>query len=209
LKSDSAVKVFKEIASNPLEPVQIRRSAIFALANVQRSKEFAFFRHLILHDNAPEIRIAVADAFAIVPHKRAFYLLSDVISQDQSAEVRWNAIRALNSFYRADKKAIFDLFISRFNDPHETILVRAYAIEGLGYLGDSRALDLVINNLNHEAIAIRFMAAFALGLLGDSSHIPLLKTLLDDQDVLENWGTVSDEANESIQEILNRSTCAI
>ena len=129
--------------------------------------------------------------------------------EDDSAMIRGEAIRAISFSPHNNPAHSFDLLLSIFNNSTEDLIVRAYALEGLGYLGDRRALDTVIANLTSKSLEIRFMAAFALGEIGDVSHLPLLEALTTDEAFFETWGTVADEAKTAIINITRRSSCPL
>lgn len=198
----SAIQSLIHIATTEEETVALRRSAMVYLSSLGRRKVYTTLKNLALNDPDPEIRIGAISAFTVAPSKRAFNLLTKIIVQDSSSQVRGMATRAIASIPQIDKELTYTLLLSKLTDIGEDTIVRAYAAEGLGYLKDKRAMEIIIRNLSHEAPEIRYMCAFALGLMGYISHLPLLEAMTIDHAIFEGWGTVADGAQEGIAEIM-------
>lgn len=204
LKYKPAIQPLIQIARNKAEDVAIRRAAMVYLSSLGRSKVFMVLKNLSLNDPDPEIRSSAISAFAVAPNKRAFSLLTKIVSQDSAPEVRGKAIRAIGSVLavsQSDKELAFELLRTKLTDSTEDTTVRAYAAEGLGFLNDKRAIDVIILNLSNAAPEIRYMCAYSLGELGNKSHLPLLEAMKTDYAVFEHWGTVADGAKEAIENI--------
>lgn len=203
-----AVTVLKRLAQDPTIELDARYSTIISLSDLGRSKVYRTIRKFALTDPEPKLRIAAVVAFIWSSSKRGFNTIIEVIKSDSDPSVRGAAIRVIGSMRKIDREVAFDLMLIKLQDTSEDVVVRAYAVEGLGFLMDTRAISLVINYLQHEAPEIRYMAAYALGCLGDLSHLPLLQAMLNDDAVFEGWGTVANGAIEGIDQLNSRIACA-
>lgn len=208
MKYKPAIEPLIRIAASEVENFRIRRGAMVYLASLSQQKALSVLEPLCLNHPDPEIRLSAVAAVAVTRHKSAFKLLTKIIVQDNSPEVRGQAIRAIDSVHETDTNIVYSLLISKITDTEEDTTVRAYAVEGLGFLKDKRAVDIIIRHLSHEAPEIRYMAAYALGLVGDKSHLPLLEAMLADDAVFEGWGPVAEGAKEGIEELLRFDACA-
>jgi HEAT repeat protein len=204
----SAIRVLIQIAQEKSYSIQLRFATICCLARLGHSKVYRTVRKFALTASEPKLRIAAIVAFIIAPSKRGFNTIIEVIKSDSDSVVRGEAIRAIGSMRKNDREVAFDLMLTKLQDTCENVVVRAYAVEGLGFLRDTRAISIVINYLQHEAPEIRYMSAYALGCLGDLSHLPLLQAMLNDDAVFEGWGTVANGAIEGINQLNSRIACA-
>ncbi|MBT8507647.1 hypothetical protein AZH53_04340 [Methanomicrobiaceae archaeon CYW5] len=82
---------------------------------------------------------------------------------------------------------------------HPEASYRWGAAQGLGRLGDLRALDPLLEAVHDDDWRVRFKAAWALGELGDRRALPALRRLA--RDPVE---TVRDSAEKAAERILMR-----
>lgn len=204
-----AIQPLIQVATSEVEDVDLRRSAMVCLAILDRRKAFPVLKHICTYNPDPAIRECAITAFYVMPSKRVFNAVIQVITQEKNPDVKGLAIRAISFIPQSDEELAFELFLSLFGDSAENPSVRAYAMEGLGYLQDERALDMVIQNLTNEFPQIRYMSAFSLGSLGNTTHIPLLEPMSTDDAVFETWGTVAEAASEAIAVLLRKASCPL
>lgn len=209
LKYKPAIKSLAQIATSQSSEISLRRSAIVNLSILGRSRAFSILKRIILSDSSPYIRLVAIRAFTVAPNKRAFGFLTRLMFEAADSDVRAEAIRAIGSIPQGDKDLTFELLTKKFLDLNEDGIVRAYAMEGLGFLRDRRALDMIVANLTNPITAIRYMAAYALGEVGNSGHFDLIETMFDDHSFFEGWGTVSEAAKKAMEIIHNRNFCPV
>lgn len=81
---------------------------------------------------------------------------------------------------------------------HQDTLFRAQAAEFLGELGDSRAVEPLVNALQDGESMVRANAAVALGRLGDIQALPALRELKQDQNRYVGIRPLASVAAEAI-----------
>lgn len=106
-------------------------------------------------------------------------LLIQLLSQDQSKEVRIKAIEALGKIGSIDKNSHVDMLIGILRENNDTEVLTA-AVEALGKIKDPKAVKPLINLLDNKNI--RFIAIWALGNIGDKGAVPALTGLLNSDD---------------------------
>lgn len=99
--------------------------------------------------------------------------------KEEKAYARWQAARALK--FLADERTL-PLLIARLKDLTEDSVVRFYAAEALGEIGDESAVEPLIAALLDEDEHVRWRAAGSLGLLGDERAVEPLIAALQDED---------------------------
>ncbi len=115
--------------------------------------------------------------------------LVDLLS-DGDADVRNNDAMALSAILRARRSAGGDIpdaevkraagkLVVLVSNIDEDEFVRAHAASALGAIGDSAAVDILINLLGDGSSVVRTRAAEGLGQLGDPEAIPALIQSLD------------------------------
>jgi len=92
---------------------------------------------------------------------------------------RWEA--ALMLGLAGDSKAFEPLKKSLHND-NITVLERVFIISALGWVGDSKAINILVNALSDTDYRIRVTAAKSLGWIGDPRAVGSLLKALDDID---------------------------
>jgi HEAT repeat protein len=84
--------------------------------------------------------------------------------------------------------------------------VRGQATESISDLNNGKVyVPLLLELLRDETADVRFWAVFALSHLGSKEHIPILEDIAQNDDgVVPNWGTLRNEARETIEILRNR-----
>jgi HEAT repeat protein len=92
-------------------------------------------------------------------------------------------------------------------DKAEDPLVRGYAAEALGYLGESASLEPLLQQLDDPDICVRYWCVFALGQIGDARAIPFLEGLRAGLTGTEKCGQhdLGQEIADMLQSIANRA----
>ena len=106
---------------------------------------------------------------------------------------------------RYDPRA-YEPLVEALSNTHEDEKVRGQAAEGLAYLGEGRAVPVLIAALRDPSAEVRFNAAFALGHVGDTVSVPELQRVVNtDTAILPTWGLVSKQAEDAIDWIRARA----
>lgn len=80
------------------------------------------------------------------------------------------------------------------------VLVRSDAAEALGVVMFAEAAPHLIAALADPPPSLRFWAAYALGRVADPSALPALRRLAETDDaVVEEWGSIREEALQAIE----------
>jgi len=87
--------------------------------------------------------------------------------------------------------------------PDKDYWVRKHAVEALGDIGDSRAVDPLIEALKYKNEYVRVDAAIALGKIGDNRAVEPLTNALRDKD-----SYVRSNAVEALEKIYNKKICS-
>jgi HEAT repeat protein len=102
------------------------------------------------------------------------------------------------------ESAFADALARRLVDPDESVVVRAHAAEALGHLLQYEPVlaeirTAVVASLADPEGEVRFWSAFAAGALGLQESRPRLERLLADDDFVEGWWTVGQEAEWALR----------
>ncbi len=131
----------------------------------------------VVHDveEASGTRSYAARALAKIGDVRAFLILS-ALRSDEDTNVRFAAISALGQ--TKDTRSFDPLAtdLARNVDP----LIRAAAATGLGYLGDARAVGLLVSALLDQDEYVRICAIGALGRLAPEQAVEPLTRIVQD-----------------------------
>jgi len=101
---------------------------------------------------------------------------------------------AIDSLIKIGKPAVKPL-IQALKDEEKSDIIYIKALEKIG---DTRAIDPLIQALEHKEVKVRKEAALALGTIGDAKAIAPLIQALEDEGVYE-WRSVQDEAQVALQ----------
>ncbi len=116
---------------------------------------------------------------------------------------------AVGILYRiGDEKAILPLIQYLRNNKDDHPLTRRLAIHALGQFRDTRAVEILVDNLKDKHSYIRAVAAMALGNIGDSSVLPLLIEMEQHDQIIyrppifdDDIGSYPNAATEAIRRI--------
>jgi HEAT repeat protein len=91
-------------------------------------------------------------------------------------------------------------------DKTEHSEVRGQAVESISDLNDGKVyVPLLLELLRDESADVRFWAVFAMSHLGSAEHIPILEDIAqNDGGIVPKWGTLHNEARETIEIIRDR-----
>jgi len=100
---------------------------------------------------------------------------------DNDIHIRSEAVDALTSI---SKSEVIELLISLLQKD-STHIIKEGACKALGKIGDKRATDILIQNLENPDESVRYQAAIALGQLGDQKAVkPLIQVYQKQDDTL-------------------------
>ncbi|MCB9451340.1 MAG: HEAT repeat domain-containing protein [Anaerolineaceae bacterium] len=123
-----------------------------------------------LADISPDVRKAAAETLEKLGDPRAVAPLINALADD-NWEVRWSIIRTLEQLYKPTLESLLDIL------RHENTNVRVWAVNGLGKLEDTHAIELLIQALTDPDSEVRKSAARILGDLGEPALLPLFNAL--------------------------------
>lgn len=148
-----------------------------------------------------EHRWEAAKALSAVKDKRALRRVERLLEGDGDEEARAAAAYVLGFNGASDAS---ELLVRRLADPDESLVVRAYAAEGLGHqlqgepvLAEIRAT--IVLCLRDPEPQVRFWSAFAAGVLDLQESRPQLERLKADEASIEGWWTVGEEAEWALR----------
>jgi len=145
-----------------------------------------------------------------VPNRRAIKPLIKIMFEGKHPLQREMAGYALAWTVRRteDELLVTESFIKVLLNKKEDSRVRGQAAEGLGLILDcsdkrkrtyKRAVTALLESLKDDDLDVRFWSSYAVGVLKIKEAIPLLKRLIEDKRVWDNWWTVGEEASDVIQ----------
>ena len=224
----AAVPVLTE-ALRSAEDKDVRRSAALALAKIgPAAKSSVPALTMALGDDNPKVREASAralDKIGVDEETTRAALLKRL--KDSNAKVRkvaaaaiggelgniytqverlkaaydWDAAARLAKIGKAAVPALVDTLNYQGRD---SSFARGGAAEALGEIGDTRAVEPLIQALKDKDYDVRRHAAEALGEIGDTRAVgPLLQALKDKDDAVRRYGA------EALGEVRREAACAL
>ena len=130
-----------------------------------------------LKDEDSSVRLNAAVSLGAIGDPRAMDPLIDALD-DENPEVWRNVTEALGKF---GEQAV-DPLITVLGDYNQSSNVRSNAARSLGYTGNARAVDPLVEALRDEDEWVRYAAATALGDIGDKRAVEPLIEALDDEE---------------------------
>jgi HEAT repeat protein len=187
------------IASDTQQSVRLRASACWAIGQFGRKDCLA---GLLACLQAPqrELYWEAAKALGESKSRRALDALLKMLEVPQQNDRYAAIIYALNVL--GDERAV-EALLARLVNPKLDARTRGFAAEALAHMPPNQAIvAALITQLADPAPELRFWAVFALGQQGDPSAIPALQQLAaDDSAVLEDYGSIAEEAYQAIAQI--------
>jgi HEAT repeat protein len=157
-------------------------------------------------ESAAPVRGEAARSLGVIRNRKVLPTLIGLALYDPEPSVREFSVEALGLIQ--DRRALETLqFIAKNED--ESLGLRGLAVEQLGRLGVSgpEVIETVKSLLQHKHAEISFWAIYALGELGNESEVPALEKVAEgDSRTLQPYGTLRDEALQSIETIRSRET---
>ncbi|MDL1871613.1 VWA domain-containing protein [Deltaproteobacteria bacterium PRO3] len=159
-----------------------RVSAAKALGKLRDKRAIPILKRALKDDNL-DVRAAAAEALGELGHKRSFLLLERAL-EDKFAFVimRRSVVRAFGKL--GDTRAIWRLE-RVLENKKEDAEVRSAAAEALGELGPKHSFSFLHRALRDSNVSVRNSAARALGKSGDIRAVPLLESVLANEEVEE------------------------
>jgi HEAT repeat protein len=182
---------------------EVRQTACWALGKL-REKRAVNALLSVLSEKEPYLYWESAKSLGLLGSKRAVQPIIGILQNDPNLDKRAAAAYALNLL--ADDRAVEPL-LEAVNNTNESPNVREYALEALSNIALSngeqdKIIDTLISCLEDPDVGVQFTAAVALGNHGDSKAIPYLEILSSkSQDVVTEWGAMSEAADDSIASI--------
>ena len=177
--SDHSVLPFLLEALQDGKP-QVRRVAVETLGHLGAGEAGM---HLIplLQDADEHVRHSTVQVLGTLREKNAVVPLIQAL-QDEKQQIRQAAAQALG-FMKADEAV--SALIESVSVSSSDYLLRQAAVEALGRIGDSRALEPLLEVLQDREWKARWSAIYALGRIGDEQALPFLhRCLLEEEDTI-------------------------
>ncbi len=145
-----------------LEDDTIRSHALSLLALLGTARTAAPITAL-LHDPSTRLRQRAAAALARIPSARAVTALSRLLEREESARVRWAAVRSLIQHVQTGHEEALGAVLARLADPEETARVRTAALDVAPWMvegEDESAARSILGPLRKDrVVAVRRKAA--------------------------------------------------
>lgn len=141
-------------------------------------------------------------------HKKGIPILINLAGSKKEEETRWYAVHLLGDEMGGDPRAI-NVFLDVLQRKQESQRIRIEAINGLGYMEESRGVELLIVELQDEDDDIAEAAHWALVRINDPRAIGLLSPLIKSKDarkreaaksVIEQLGKKAESLNNKGKE---------
>ncbi len=178
----------------------VRRFAASALGKIGDKKAVESLIHA-LNDEEWHVRKYAADALGNIGDERAVPSLLKAM-RDEDNDVKWKAVVALGKMRSAAVEPLIEAF------GNEDWRIRGRAAEALGNIGDTRALEILINALvgrnKDKNKYVRGRAAEALGKIGDERAVKPLTRAKDDEYIYVR--TKAEEALKKMETALQIGT---
>ncbi len=171
---------------------EVRATAVKALGSLNDPAQIRTIADC-LRDESEEVKINAALALGEMKSPEVISDLLNIID-NPSEKVRVAVITAVRSlvFWLSDiteKNKLTYALMSLQKDPCE--VVRAIAVEALGYLENPDCIEALVEALNDEAKQVRENATAALGSFNDPRVVATLVDLLANEDVVIRWNAVT------------------
>lgn len=164
-----------------------------------------------LDDDSPGVRREAVTSLASIGDPAALPSLLKAFQCDNETVVRKAAVNAL---WLLGGSMAIEPIIATLLDSSEPPDLRSDCADALAQMADCGSLDeqqketalmALLAALRDQDAEVRYFAAFALGMLRDPAAIPALKqAIVEDDGTVPRWGSVRDEARESIKIIEKR-----
>lgn len=187
LRSDSAVPVLTEIYRNERNPAELRNQAVLTLGMICNPDSMPIFLKALQEANgkpSPEIAGALECALQKRPDKSAFQPILKAVRSKPPEAWYWLSLRSLIRAMGATKNPDAFTPLTEFlkAPTHE---VRSYAADGLGLLGDPRAIPLLGGLLKDTHDDVQLSAASAITNFKDFPAPPELIAALEYSDTVQ------------------------
>lgn len=179
---------------------ELRATSAWSIGLLQESSLKDELTRTLVQTQEPLVIWEVAKALCSLGEGREEFL--SLIETAPSEVHRLAAAHALGILGDSSTVPLLIQLLSCRKEPSE---LRARVAEALGYIGDRQALPALLSSTADPSAEVRFWAVFALGCLGDRRAVPALKQLAqEDHEMVEDWGTVAQEAALALKEIQER-----
>jgi HEAT repeat protein len=189
--------------SVPEEPLQLAADpAAWSLGDEAQRAQLLPLLLQELSSPAPSRRERAIELLAEAGAQESIPAFLAVLRREEHLMVRWRALHALQQLsgalaesegppageIEAWREGVVTELITQLHSEHAS--QRWEAAEGLGRLGDPRAVPALVEMLRDPHAFVRWAAAQALGQIGGETAIPLLLTLVQDPDRLARRSAV-------------------
>ena len=189
----------RELISSPKADINTRVAACWVIGQLKYKRANGLLIEALNTDASMALAWEAAKSLGALGNKQSVAPLIEIMLDVTASDRRIAAAYALGLL--ADKRAVRHL-VDVMGNQNEWHLLRAEAAESLGYIGNKKALPVLLGGLDDLSPEVRFWAAFALGHIGASEAIPKLEEIaVKDKSKLQGWGTVGAEASEAIKMI--------
>lgn len=185
--------------------VEVRRSAIGALAQAQEPRAVAALSKALREDKDATVRKQAAWALGNIEDARAVPALSEALTRDSDVEVRRQAAWALGQI---ESNSALDALSEAMKDSDRD--VRAQSVWAMGQIEDRRAVPALTAALRDNDVNLRKQAVWALGQIEDRAAVPALAAALKDADnevrAQAVWALGQIEVAEAVEPLTTMAT---
>ncbi len=166
---------------------QIRKGALIALGEISHDRTIQAIIDCF-DDIDEDVQMWAAYALSNKPADQVLPILQGIIFDEKhKPQTRATATWALHYF---DRPLVVDLLIQALEGNNSE--VRQSAIDGLGSIGDLKAVQPIIAALKDADMDVRWLAASALGKMDDKRALePLIEALRDESDTVRVFAAIS------------------
>lgn len=150
-----------------------------------------------------EVREEAAKALGLFDTPAARRALLATLDATSSPLVRQAIVYALGTF--GDPRDVPRL-VQILVDDAEPRNVRGFAAEALAELGANSAVEPLLSVVKDAPAEVKFWAIHALGEIAGEDAIASLEPLRKSTEVLPQWGSIADEAQDAIERIKSRTS---
>lgn len=150
------------------------------------------------------VRAEAIVSIGVIKDKRGIKCLKNIIIKEEDLLLKELAIVSIGEF---NLRGVAAFLLKIFTNIEINYRLRGAALESFVNTSFSKiGLRLIRSYLNNEKSELKFWAIHALAHIGTMTDVPILADIAAKEDQkVEPWGTLADEANHAITRIYSRS----
>jgi HEAT repeat protein len=194
----------ERVATDPATDPRIRAMAGFALGRLDRERTVPVLVGMV----ADETVVRSLDPVLVSLGTAAIPPLLEA-ARSENRTVRFAAMRYLNQYLQREHDARIIEFLATLVNDEDPSMRRAGAMM-LGEVGNTRAVDELVEALGHWGISERIGSAQILGKIGDARALPALeKALTDGINTGTTYSTLAPGFEDEARDVFQRAILSI